>query len=225
MRRAGLVLVVAVAVGSLFGESAAVAAAVKVSKKDKAILAAGVVQAGDVPAGWTSSRPSGSGTVDIPGVATCRSIKAATVAARRAPNATSPQFKDPMAVNLADDQVYAFKSVRAARSYLAGYTSSDAPNCLQMVFARPFGPPGVQVQGTPTVSGLTDLQGVGDQNAGYEIVVNLTSQDQTFALYWDLVYARVGRAVVHFVFNNAGARLPQSTDIMNAVIDRVKRFA
>ena len=209
--------------GSPFGSSAAASAAVKVSKKDKAILAAGIVQARDVPAGWTSTRPSGSGANDVPGVATCKSIKAATDAARRVPNATSPQFKDPNAVNLADDQVYAFKTVQGARSYLASYTSSDASSCLQMVYARPFGPPDVQVQGTPTVSSLTDLQSVGDENVGYEIVVNLTTQGQTVALYWDLIYARVGRAIVHFVFNNAEASLPQRTDITNAVIGRVKR--
>jgi hypothetical protein len=94
-----------------------------------------------------------------------------------------------------------------------------------MVYQQPFGPSGAQVQGTPTVSPITDLQGVGDENVGYEIVVNLTIQGQDLVLYWDLVYVRVGRAAVHFVFNNAGQRLPQGRGIMDAVITRVRGAA
>jgi hypothetical protein len=221
VRRLGsIALMVGLAMGS-FVASAEASVAAKASKRDKAILAAGSIRASDVPSAWTSSRPSNTTGNDIPTDAECRSIKTATDAGKRVPNTLSRQFRDPNALTIADDQAFAFKNVNAARSYLADYKSSNVPSCLQKVFARPFGPTGTQVQGTPAVSPITDLQGVGDENVGYEVVVNLTTQGQNLALYWDLVYVRVGRAIVHFVFNNEGQRISQGRDIVNAVISRL----
>jgi hypothetical protein len=205
----------------VLGSPAAAGVETKVSKKDKAILAAAVIQDDDVSSGWTSSQSSNTAGNDIPTDAACRSIKAATDAARRVPNAKSRQYTDPNAPSLADNQVFAFKNVKDARAYLADYKASDASSCLQETFARPFGPGDVHVQGTPVVSPITDLHPKADETIGYEVVVPLTSQGQSFDLHWDLIYLRLGRAVVHFVFNSAGQRNPQLSNIVNAVVKRM----
>jgi hypothetical protein len=223
-RRGGvgsIVLVVGVAVASVLGGSAAAGVEAKASKKDKAILAAAVIQDADVPSAWASSQSSNTAGNDVPADAACRSIKAATNAARHVPNAMSRQYMDPNAPSLADDQVFAFPNVKNARAYLADYKASDTSSCLQEIFGRPFGPGGGQVQGTPVVSPITDLQPKGDERIGYEVVVPLTSQGQSFDLHWDLIYMRLGRGVVHFVFNNAGQRNPQLVSIVSAVVSRM----
>jgi hypothetical protein len=214
---------VGLAVASVSSGSTAAGVEAKVPKKDKAILAAAVIQDADAPSGWTSSQSSNTGGNDIPADAACRSIKSATDAAQRVPNAKSRQYMDPNTPSLAENQVFAFKNVKDARGYLTGYKTSDASNCLQQTFARPFGPGDVQVQGTPVVSPITDLQPIGDERIGYEIVVPLASQGQSFDLYWDLIYLRLGRAVVHFVFNNFGQRNPQLMNTVNAVVTRLGR--
>jgi hypothetical protein len=128
-------------------------------------------------------------------------------------------------LTLADNQVFAFSDINQARSYLGGYKASDATSCLQSVYNQPFGPSGVRVQGTPMVSSIVDLERVGDESVGYQVIVNLTGGSSTFALFWDLIYVRVGRATVHFVFNNVGQRLAQEPGIVRAVTSRLDRVA
>src|ERR1700730_18172478 len=75
-RRGGvgsIVILVGLAVASVSGGSTAAGVEAKVSKKDKAILAAAVIQDADAPSGWTSSQPSNTGGNDIPGDAACSS--------------------------------------------------------------------------------------------------------------------------------------------------------
>jgi hypothetical protein len=75
--------------------------------------------------------------------------------------------------------------------------------------------------GPPTVSPITDLQGVGNEALGYEIAATYTQAGGTATLYIDYVVVRVGRAAMLFVFTNVDTRIPQGPDIVNAVAQRV----
>jgi len=185
------------------------------------ILGAGVIRAADVPSTWVAAKQSAT-TSPYTGLSPCRQINAAERAARRtAPRALSPQFTDSESAGttMADDTVYAFPTVRAASRYLSAYQASGAAPCLQTVLAKAVGS-----AGTATVAPLTtQLQGLGDANAGYEGTIQGTSQQgQPIALIADLVTVRVGRAVVTFEFLNANVQIPDGPGIVDAVVRRLE---
>ena len=200
---------------------AAPALAAGESKGDKAILKAGVITKADVPAEWTSKKGKSSGDA-LTGLKECKKINTTVAAAKRDdPRARSREFADPVPSNAktAENAVYAFPDQKRAGKFVAAYNGSAATACFDKLGAevarsRPTAAP-------PTVSPITDLQGVGDEAVGYEIAATFTQNGGTATLYIDFIVVRVGRAVLGFGFTNVDARIPQGPDIVTAVVQRV----
>lgn len=190
------------------------------SKSDKAILKAGVVTKADVPSDWTSTKPA---TADRAfNVPECKNIRVAVdTAKKKTPRAQSRQFEQPGSAGIAfaDSTVYAFANVDAATKFVAPYQSTNAPTCFEAGTTKVLS--GTKAAGSPTVSPITDLQGVGDDAVGYEILVPFTSGTQSASLYLDFEVVRVGRAVIGFRFSNGDARLPEAPGIVQSVVQRV----
>jgi hypothetical protein len=199
---------------------AAPAMAAGESKGDKAILKAGVITKADVPAEWTSKKGESSGDA-LTGLKECKKINTAVAAAKQDDaRARSREFADPVPANatMAQNSVFAFPDKKSAGKFVAAYEGSAATACFDRLGevvgrSRP-------TAGPPTVSPITDLQGVGDEALGYEIAATFTQNGGT-TLYIDFIVVRVGRAVLGFAFTNVAARIPQGPDIVTAVVQRV----
>jgi hypothetical protein len=200
---------------------AAPAIAAGESKGDKAILKAGVITKADVPAEWASKRGRSTGDA-LKGLKECKKINTAVAAAKEDdPRARSREFADPLPENAktAENAVYAFPDKKSAGKFVAAYTGSAATACFdslgsEVVRSRPSA-------GPPTVSPITDLQGVGDEAVGYEIAATFTQNGGNATLYIDFIVVRVGRAVLGFGFTNVDARIPEGPGIVTAVVQRV----
>jgi hypothetical protein len=198
---------------------AAPAMAAGESKGDKAILKAGVITKADVPAEWTSTKGSTGGEA-LKGIRDCRKINSAVTAARKdEPRAVSREFSDPVPENgrEAANAVFAFESAKAAGRFVGAFEGATA--CFEELGTRVVR--NQPATGPPTVSPITDLQGVGDEALGYEIAATYTQEGGAATLYIDYVVVRAGRAAMLFVFTNVNARIPQGPDIVNAVVQRV----
>jgi hypothetical protein len=194
-------------------------AGVKSAASDKAILKAAVLTAADVPSTWVAAKQTDSGSKSYKGIAACKQIVAATDSAHRGPRALSPQFTDPAAASnaLAQNTVYAFKSVKAAQQYLASYEASNSASCYEQAFKRASGG-----HGQITVAPITNLQGVGEQAVGYEASITGTDQNgQPVHVIADVIDVRVGRGVVGFNFLNNNVVIPQGVAIVNAAVARL----
>jgi hypothetical protein len=200
---------------------AAPAIAAGESKGDKAILKAGVITKADVPAEWTSKRAKPTSD-SLKGIKDCRRINSAIANANdNEPRALSREFADPVPENATNAQnaVYAFESTKAARRFVSPFRRSAAPACFEKLGAaigrqRP-------TAGPPTVSPITDLQGVGNEAVGYEIAATFTQNGGSATLYIDFISVRVGRATMIFAFTNVDARIPEGPAIVTAVVQRV----
>jgi hypothetical protein len=191
------------------------------SKSDKVILKAGVITKDDVPADWTSKKGETSGRA-LRGISECKKINTAVEAAKKKePRARSRDFRDPVSqgTTSAENAVYAFKDDNAATRFMANYQGPDADACFDKAAAKVASEQ--PTAEAPSVAPITDLQGVGDEAIGYEIVVAFAQGGQSFTLYLDIVAVRVGRAVLGFNFSNVGSRITQGPEIVNAVVDRV----
>ena len=194
------------------------------TKGDTAILKAGVITKADVPAEWVSTRRGEDTSSALKSLKACKKINTTVDTAKKDnPRARSREFSDvagPQARTQAANTVYAFPNKKAASNFVSAFDGPAATTCFDALGAalaqnRP-------AAGSQTVQPITDLQGVGDQATGSEIAVTYTQQDGgTATLYIDLVFVRVGRANLSFVFANVGARIPQGPDIVNAVVQRV----
>ena len=199
---------------------AAPALAAGESKGDKAILKAGVIAKADVPAEWTKKGKSNGDA--LTGLKECKKINTTVAAAKHDdPRARSREFADPVPSNAktAENAVYAFPDQKSAGKFVAAYKGSAATACFDKLGAevarsRPTAAP-------PTVSPITDLQGVGDEAVGYEIAATFTQNGGTATLYIDFIVVRVGRAVLGFGFTNVDARIPEGPGIVTAVVQRV----
>jgi hypothetical protein len=213
-----LVFAVPVAASLAF---AAPAIAAGESKGDKAILKAGVITKADVPTEWTSKKGKSTGDA-LKGLKECKKINTAVAAAKQDdPRARSREFADPVTENakMAENAVYAFPDSKAAGKFVSAYEGSAATTCFdklgsEVARSRP-------TAGPPTVSPITDLQGVGDEALGYEIAATFTQNGGTATLYIDFIVVRVGRAVLGFAFTNVDARIPEGPAIVTAVVQRV----
>ena len=190
--------------------------------RDRAILAAGVLSARDVPAGWTSRRvSSGNQFAGFRGIAPCKQIVAADAAATAGSHAVSKAFSDPAVPSresTATDEVYAFKNPTAATRYLVAFQAAQAQTCLQAGLSQQTGAE-VGVAAAPS-----HVQGLGDDNAGFDTVLSTTDQQgQPFTAVLDFVLVRTGRAVVDLAFTNPGTTpLPQEQSILAAVVARLE---
>jgi hypothetical protein len=212
-----LMLAVPVAASVAFAAPAIAAG----ESSDKAILKAGVITKADVPAEWTSKRGTSSGEA-TKGIKECKKINTAVAAAKQDdPRARSREFADPVPedAKTAENAVYAFPDKKTAGKFVAAYTGSAATACFEklgseVARSRP-------TAGPPTVSPITDLQGVGDEAIGYEIAATFTQDGGSATLYIDFIVVRMGRAVLGFEFTNVDARIPEGPAIVTAVVQRV----
>jgi hypothetical protein len=217
--RQGRWIAVAAGLVAAFALVAPAGAGAKSAASDKAILRAGVLNAADVPSTWTATKQTDSGSKNYKGIASCKQIAAAIDTARRGPRVLSPQFSDPAAGSnaLAEDTVYAFKTVKGAKQFLAPYQATNLTTCLEAAFKRAIGG-----QAQATVTPITDLQGVGDDRVGYEAGITLTDQTgKPVHVIADIIGVRVGRAIVGFDFLNTDVRIPQGPSIVNTVVSRL----
>jgi hypothetical protein len=200
--------------------NSAVASAAATSPKDTAILQAGVITATDVPQTWTGHKQPDAGTTQFNGIAACKQMRAATLAANKTtPRAQSQTFADTSTstgLPQATSVVYAFKNTAAAKAYLATDKTAAAANCLQQVFQKAYG--------HATVTSITNqLQGVGDDNAGFETAITGTLNGQPVTITADNIVVRAGRTFVGFVFYAEGSQaVSQGPAIVNAVVNRLK---
>jgi hypothetical protein len=191
------------------------------SKSDKAILKAGIITKGDVPDGWTSKKASG-GDNSFKGITECKTISSAIeTAKKKVPRARSREFQEPdsRGTTSTENTVYVFKDVTAAGGFLANFQSDVASTCLEKSFAKSTS--GRSGAGTPTLSPITDLQGVGDDAIGYETTIPFTANGETATIYLDFIAVRIGRAFVGFGFTNLGERNPDGPAIVQNVVARV----
>jgi hypothetical protein len=191
------------------------------SKSDKAILKAGVITKADFPGGWTSKKSTSSDRA-YNGIAECKKIKSAVDSAKKkVPRAQSREFQAPgsRGTTAAEDSVYVFKDANAATSFLANYQAPEAATCFEKGTAKVTS--SQAGAGQPTVSPVTDLQGVGDDATGYEIAIPFNVQGQTATLYIDFIAIRVGRTLLGFNFSNLNERITGGPSIVQAVVARV----
>ncbi|HSO95145.1 MAG TPA: hypothetical protein VLV81_03805 [Acidimicrobiia bacterium] len=200
-----------------------------VSARDRAILAAGVVQRADVPAGWVSQKQTVGSGARYKGIPACKSFATVLNATTlTVPHRLSPEFSDPASATrttLAANTAYAFHDATAAGRYLDAYRAARVAACLTQALqpAVKGSVPGA----SPTVSvvPLTDLAGLGDDAVGYRLTVTASSQGTSQTLYADIVDVRVGRAVLGFTFQNLGADLPSAVSIIRPPSNRVAPLA
>jgi hypothetical protein len=190
------------------------------SKSDKALLKAGVITKGDVPSDWTSKKDSSSDPDRS--IRECRKITAAIDKAKKTvPRVNSRDFSDPgtQGGTSAQNTVYAFKDATAASKLIANFQEAAAGTCLEQSVGR--SPAGRRAGTPPTITPITDLQGVGDEAIGYEVTLDLTARGVTATAYVDFIAVRVGRAFVGFGFTDLGERIPEGPSIVQAVVGRV----
>ncbi len=215
----GAILVWPVSVLAVLAPGAASAAARPTSTQ--AILRAGVIIASDVPPRWTKGPHPKKNDQSLRGIPSCKTVIAADAAAERgAPQARSATFSDPTnggRTTSAENTVFVFKNAAAASRFIAVYATNDASECLRASVGRQIGS-----QATTTVSPIGDLGNLGDSRVGDEIVVQgAASNGQPVSLYADVVFVRVGRAVVGFDFLNLNARLPPGPGVVGTVVNRL----
>jgi hypothetical protein len=201
--------------------TSAASSAATTSPKDSAILRAGVITGTDVPQTWTGHTQPDPGTKAFNGIAACKQMRAATLAANKTtPRAQSQTFTDTSTSSgvpsQATDVVYAFKSTAAAKTYLATDKTTAAFNCAQQVFHKAYG--------QATVTSITnELQGVGDDNVGFEVAITAMQNGQPVTVTADNIVVRVGRIFVGFQFYAGGSQaLSQGPAIVSSVVNRLK---
>jgi hypothetical protein len=194
-------------------------AGVRAAASDKTILQVGVITPGDVPSTWATAKQTDVGSRNFSGIKSCKGIVTALNTAHRVPRALSQQFSDPAPNSnaFAQNTINAFKDVKSASQYLAAYKASSALTCYQEAYKK-----ATRGQGQLTLAPITDLQGVGDDRAGYEASITITSQTgQPVHVIADIVVVRVGRAAVVFNLANNDVSLPNRPAIVNAVVGRL----
>jgi hypothetical protein len=208
----------AVVVGVL--ASAAVA---KVNKADVAIQRQAVLRKSDLPAGWKSSadQPSSS----LPSLPACRGLQAVNEALE--PLATdSPEFWKSDVVRV-ENSVVVLASPKQAKGWLAPYREPDATTCFEAVMKDAFTRPGIQ-GARVYVAPMDDTPRAADDAVGFEIQITATAAAtaqqpaQTVVVIYDVVVARVGRALANFTFSNLSDPLPEQGELVDAVIGRLQ---
>jgi hypothetical protein len=230
-RRGGRAAVtVVIALGLALAAELPVAAAAKpLSARDRAILAAGVIQRSDVGTGWVAHKQGAGTAAQFKGVTVCKQLATVVNAASlTVPHRASSSYSDPASstqTTMVANTAYAFKDVAAADSYLGAYRGSSVPTCFMQALQRAVKGSLNGLTGTINVAPLTNLAGLGDAEVGYSLTLTISAQGQQETLYDDLVAVRVGRAFLGFNFQNLGAELPTGPAIIRATTSRVAPLA
>ena len=221
------VLIATVVVFAAIG-SAAGSASAKNAPSDKALLKAGVLVARDLPRGW-KSRPVSLGTTNtLKGVTGCEEQSPALdLEQRRAP---SRGFYDPVTPqggidSQASNVARVFKNAALADQFLSAYKAASAAPCLQQTNESEFKRrnPNADVALT-NFAPLSGFATIGDDSVGYGGVITAsTTQQGAISGPLDLIYVRVGRAVLGFKLILQGEDPSQLTDIISHPVERVAK--
>jgi hypothetical protein len=200
----------------------------KTAASDKALLKAGVLRVRDLPGRWRSrSVTLGSGNA-LQGVGGCEEQSAALdLEQRRAP---SPAFYEPETppgaiTSQASNVARVFKNEALADQFLSAYKADSAAACLHQTNESRLKQRNASADITLTeFTPIAGLGGIGDDSVGYAAVLNVSTSDQgatTGPL--DLVYVRVGRAVLGFQLGVQGQDVSQVADIISHPVKRVQK--
>lgn len=192
------------------------------SGADLAIQKEAVLKKGDLPSGWKSEPRTDD---DLPEIAACAGLDAVNDALRP----ISTKSRDFLASDTtrAANSVVVLKSSKQAKGYLEPYRSPDAAACLDALMKVAFTSPqiaNVRVYVTPS----DDTPRGADEAANFEIEVTITTTAtaqqpaQTGVLIYDLMVARVGRALTNFTFLDEGRPLRDQGEFVDAVIGRLQ---
>jgi hypothetical protein len=194
---------------------AAVPAAGKAS--DAQIARNGLLRLSDFSPGWKQSKHSDP---KPSGLASCKSAQAANAKAKRY-KAQSPDFSQS-ATTSAQNTVYVFPKESLAAAYLQNYKGALAATCLQQRTQKALkGVPGATAQVQPLDLSSALQNGLLDDAVGYGAAVTIPSNPPA---QLDLVFiaTRIGRGVALFSTENEGSVLPETDDLINASLSRLK---
>ena len=119
------------------------------------------------------------------------------------------------------------KSSNLAKSYVEPYRNPDAAACYEALMKTAFTSPQIasaRVYVTPS----DDAPRGADEAAAFEVQVTVTTvataqePAETGVFYYDLMVARVGRALTNFTFLDEGQPLPDQGEFVDAVIGRLQ---
>jgi hypothetical protein len=212
-----------VAVGALGLTPSTAAAAAKPTKGNLAIQKQTVLRKGDLAAGWRSS-PS-QPTSDLPALPACAGLQGVNDALD--PIATnSPEFWRSDFTRV-QNGVVVLANAKQAKSWLAPYREPDAATCLETAVKEAFTQPGIQ--GVRVyVAPIDDTPRGADDAVGFEIEITATSAptaqqaSQSVVIVYDVLVARVGRALTNFTFMNPTDPLQEQGELVDAVIGRLQ---
>jgi hypothetical protein len=217
-----------VAVGILGAGLVAPAASAKVdkpdvAKADVAIQKQVVLRRSDLPAGWKSSPDQPSAA--LPADPSCAGLQRANDALD--PIATnSPEFWKSDLTRV-ESGVAVLPTAKQAKGWMATYHDADAVTCLEAVVKEAFTQPGIQgvrVYAAP----VDDTPRGADDAVGFEVEISVTTTPtaqasaETVVIIYDLLVARVGRALANFTFMNPRDPLPEQGELVDAVIGRLE---
>jgi hypothetical protein len=184
---------------------------------DAQVARSGLLRLSDFPTGWKQSkhadpRPSG--------IAACKAAETANAKARKY-KAQSPDFSQS-AASTAQNTVYVFPKESQAIAYLQNYKGTTAGTCLQQRTQKAVkGIPGAttQVQALDLSSALQS--GSLDDAVGYGVGIGIPASPPA---QLDLVFVatRIGRSVALFSTENQDSVLPETDDLINASLSRLK---
>jgi hypothetical protein len=116
---------------------------------------------------------------------------------------------------------------KQAKGWLAPYREPDAATCLEEVVKKAFTQTGIQSVRV-YVSPIDDTPRGADDAVGFEVEITATSTPtaqqtpQTIVVVYDVLIARVGRALTNFTFMNPTDPLPEQGELVDAVIGRLQ---
>jgi hypothetical protein len=199
------------------------AAAAKLNKADVAVQKQAVLRKSDLPAGWKSS-PDPE-TTPLPTLPACAGLQAVNDALD--PIATDSLDFWKSDLTRAHNSVVVLATTKQAKTWLAPYREPDAATCLETVVKEAFtrdGIQGVRVYVAP----VDDIPRGSDDAVGFEVEITATTApsaqqaSQTVVIVYDVLVARVGRALTNFEFWNPTDPLPEQGELVDAVIGRLQ---
>lgn len=192
------------------------------SGADLSIQKEAVLKRSDLPHGWSSERRTDD---DLPAIPACADLDSVNDALRTL-STKSRDFLESDTTRAANS-VVVLKSSKLAKSYVEPYRAPDASACLEALMKTAFASPRIanaRVYVTPS----DDAPRGADEAAALEIQMTITTAAtaqqpaETRVLYYDLLVARVGRALTNFTFLDEGRPLPDQGEFVDVVIGRLQ---